>query len=124
MTAPIYRGYSSVGLESGVDTSVNDIDIVKQDLLNEFNTRLGERVMRPGFGSIVHDLLFDLADPRTEALVFADADRIFRNDPRVEATDISVDVSIDTHEITVTATLRLVEFDMNDIFSVTFSETD
>ena len=124
MTAPIYRGYSSVGLESGVDTSVNDIDIVKQDLLNEFNTRLGERVMRPDFGSIVHDLLFDLADPRTEALVFADADRIFRNDPRVEAQDISVDVSIDTHEITVTATLRLVEFDMNDIFSVTFSETD
>lgn len=124
MTAPIYRGYSSVGLESGVNTSLYDIAIVKQDLLNQFNTRLGERVMRPDFGSIVHDLLFDLADPRTEAMVYADADRIFRSDPRVEARDIQVDVSTDTHEITVTATLFMVEYDMNDIFSVTFSETD
>lgn len=123
MVAPIYRGYSSVSLKSGVDTSLYDIEIVKQDLLNEFETRLGERRMRPQFGSIVHDLLFDLSDPRTEAMVYADADRIFRNEPRVETQEIQVDVSTDTHEITITATLLFVEFDMNDNFSVTFSET-
>lgn len=123
MAAPIYRGYSSVQLKGGVDTSLTDIEIVKQDLLNEFQTRLGERVMRPGFGSIVHDLLFDLSDPRTEALVYSDADRIFRNDPRVETREINVSVDIDTHTITVEATLLFVEFDMNDNFAVTFSET-
>ena len=123
MAAPRYRGYSSVQLKGGVNTSLTDIEIVKQDLLNEFNTRLGERVGRPGFGSIVHDLLFDLADPRTEALVYSDADRIFRNDPRVETREINVTVDIDAHTITVEATLLMVEFDMNDNFSVTFNET-
>ena len=123
MAAPIYRGYSSVDLKSGVDTSVYDVDTVKQGLLNEFNTRLGERVGRPGFGSIVHELLFDLSDPRTEALVYSDADRIFRNDPRVETREINVTVDVDTHTITVEATLLFVEFDMNDHFSVTFNET-
>ena len=123
MAAPLYRGYSSVDLKSGVNTSVYDVDCVKQDLRNEFNTRLGERRMRPGVGSIVHDLLFDVADPRTETLVYADAERIFRNDPRVEPVDISISVDIDRHEVTLTATLRYVEFDMNDIFSFTFGET-
>lgn len=123
MAAPRYRGYSSVQLKGGVNTSLTDIEIVKQDLLNEFNTRLGERVGRPGFGSIVHDLLFDLADPRTEALVYSDADRIFRNDPRVETREINVSVDIDAHTITVDAILFLIEFDMNDNFSVTFNET-
>lgn len=123
MAAPRYRGYSSVQLKGGVNTSLTDIEIVKQDLLNEFNTRLGERVGRPGFGSIVHDLLFDLTDPRTEALVYSDADRIFRNDPRVEAREINVSVDIDSYTITVDAVLLMVEFDMNDNFSVTFNET-
>ncbi len=123
MTSPLYRGYSSVDLKSGVNTSVYDVDAVKQALRNEFNTRLGERRMRPFFGSIVHDLLFDLMDPRTETMVYADAERIFRNDPLVEPVEIRVDVDIDRHEIVVTATLNFVEFDMNDIFSVTFGET-
>lgn len=105
---------------TGVNTRVFDLDNVKRDLQNEFDTRLGDRVMRPGFGSIVHDLLFDLSDPRTESLVYADAERIFRNDPRVRPVEIKVDVDAEGHQITITATLNFVEFDMNDNFSVTF----
>ena len=36
-----------------------DIELAKQDLLNEIYTRKGERVMEPEFGSIVWELLFD-----------------------------------------------------------------
>jgi len=120
MAAPLYRGYSSVDLKTGVNTRVFDLNIVKRDLQNEFDTRLGDRVMRPGFGSVVHDLLFDLSDPRTESLVYADAERIFRNDPRVRPVEIKVDVDVGGHQITITATLNFVEFDMNDNFSVAF----
>lgn len=56
-------------------------------------------------------------------MVYADAERIFRNDPRVEPVEIRIDVDIDSHTIVVTSTLNFVEFDMNDIFSVTFNET-
>lgn len=119
MAAPLYRGFSSVA-NQGIDTRLYDVDLVKQDLLNHFNTRIGDRVARPSFGSIIHDLLFDLMDPRTESLVVADANRIFSEDPRVIALDVNVEVSPDQGEITLEATLQMVEFDMNTNFTAVF----
>lgn len=121
MPRALYRGFSTVAKE-GLNTKLFDVDLVKQDLLNEFNTRIGERAGRPQFGSIIHDLLFDLGDPRTESLVEADIIRIINNDPRVEPLEVTVNVTLDTHEINATITVQLVEFDMNDSFSVTFGE--
>ena len=97
-TTALYRGYSSVA-NTGIDTKINDIELVKQDLLNHFQTRIGERVGRPTFGSIIHDLIFDIGDSRTEALVLQDAERIISSDPRVEQLQMEIRVSLDTHEI-------------------------
>lgn len=119
MVQPLYRGFSTVA-NTGIDTRLFDIELVKQDLLNHFNTRLGERVARPNFGSIIHDLLFDLMDERTESLVVADAQRIFSEDPRVVPLDVSVDINPDRHQITLDAVLRIVEFDMNANFEAVF----
>lgn len=122
MAAPLYRGYSSVA-NSQIDTDLFDLELVKQDLLNHFQTRIGERVGRPRFGSIIHDLLFDPGDPRTEALVLQDAERIIGMDPRVEPLEILVNVSLDTQEIELQIRLKAVEFDIDDWFNVTFSES-
>lgn len=119
MVQPLYRGFSTVA-NDGLDTRLFDIELVKQDLLNHFNTRLGERVARPNFGSIIHDLLFDLMDDRTEGLVIADAQRIFSEDPRVVPLDVSVDIRPDQHKITLQATLRVVEFDMTTNLQAVF----
>ena len=119
MAAPLYRGFSSVA-NQGIDTRLFDVELVKQDLLNNFSTRLGERVGRPGFGSIIHDLLFDLADDRTEGLVVSDAQRIFADDPRVVPREIKVDVQPDRNQIRIQATLQMVEFDMNINFQAVF----
>lgn len=121
MVDALYRGFST-SAKPGINTKVFDDELVRQDLLNQFNTRLGERVGRPDFGSIIHDLLFDLSDPRTESLVQADVERIITQDPRVEPLEIDVETDLDAHNITVTITLRLIEFNMEDIFSVTFRE--
>ena len=132
MAAPLYRGFSSVA-NDGVDTRLFDvrlvtqdllnhfnIDLVKQDLLNHFGTRIGERVARPSFGSIIHDLLFDLFDSRTEGLVIADAQRIFSEDPRVVPLEVNVEVDPEKHQIRLVATLQMVEFDMNTNFHAIF----
>jgi phage baseplate assembly protein W len=119
MAAPLYRGFSSVA-NQGIDTRLYDVELVKQDLLNHFSTRLGERVGRPGFGSIIHDLFFDLSDDRTEGLVISDAQRIFADDPRVVPREINVDVLTDEHQIRIQATLQMVEFDMNFNFQASF----
>jgi len=121
MVAAIYRGFSTIGLK-GLDSRKFNIDLVRDDLLNQFNTRLGERVGRPGFGSIIHDLLFDLSDPRTEGLVIADAQRIMNEDPRLKTREITVDLDFDAHTLTLNITALLVEFDMNIQFAVTFEE--
>ena len=50
-----YKGFSTV---AGVKSNqLYDLDIIKQDLINHFYTRKGERVMNPDFGSIIWDLL-------------------------------------------------------------------
>ena len=82
--------------------------------------RIGERVARPSFGSIIHDLLFDLFDARTEGLVIADAQRIFGDDPRVVPLEVDVEVRPDQHQIRLTATLQMVEFDMETNFQAVF----
>lgn len=118
MTNPLYRGYSSVA--SGIDTAIFDIELVKRDILNHFNTRMGERVGRPTFGSIIWDLLFNLSDYRTEALVIRDAERILGSDPRVKVLNIKPLISLETHVIMLDITVRYVEIDMVDNFTVTF----
>lgn len=95
---------------------------MKQDLLNQFNTRLDERLGRPRFGSVIWDLLFDLSDPRTEALIVSDAERIIASDPRVELLQLVPSIDLDAHRISLEIKLRFIEFNMDDNFSVVFRE--
>lgn len=121
MVAPLYRGFSTVA-NQGVQTKLENVALVKQDLLNQFNTRLDERVGRPRYGRVIWDLLFDLSDPRTEALIVADAERIVASDPRVELLQLIPSIDIDAHRISLDIKLRFVEFNMDDNFSVVFRE--
>ena len=119
MVAPLYRGFSTKA-RTGIDTRVFDIELVKADLKNKFDTRLGERVARPDEGSIIHDLLFEPIDSRTEALVTADAQRIINEDPRVDLIELVVDFTPEANTIQIVMTLQFIEFDMNDSFTITF----
>lgn len=85
----IYKGFSTVSDTFG-NFSLYDIDLIKQDLLNQFNIRKGERVMLPEFGTIVWGALFE---PLTDELKFTlakDIERIINSEPRVKAEKISV----------------------------------
>lgn len=70
--------------------TLTDLDLVKQDLLNHFLTRKGERVMRPNFGSIIHDILMEPFDNLTKQDIEDECKEIVDNDPRVDllATNI------------------------------------
>ena len=73
--ATIFRGFSTVD-NIRAPYSLYDDDLVKRDLLNEFQTRKGERLMRPDFGSIIHDLLMEPEDTFTETEIEDDIRRI------------------------------------------------
>lgn len=100
-----FKGYSTVDKAWG-NFKLYDIDLAKRDLLNEFYTRKGERLMSPQFGSIVWDLLFDpLTDEIIDA-IRADCLRIVTKDPRLELLDI--DIVDNEHTIIVSIILRYV----------------
>jgi phage baseplate assembly protein W len=88
-TTPIYVGFTTFQ-RLAPPYSITDIDCVKQDLLNEFQTKVGERVMLPEYGSIIHELLFDPFDDLTKQAIIDDVERIVRSDPRVELENTNV----------------------------------
>ena len=89
---------------------LSDSALVKRDLLNEFYTRKGERVMRPNFGSIVWDLLMDPSTSDLEEAVRTDINRIASRDPRITVRDIRVLVA----EHTIRAEVDLTYIQLND----------
>jgi len=85
-----YKGFSSVDNNSSA-TELFDFALVKQDIINHFQTRKGERVMNPEFGSSIWDLIMDPLTPNTREQFIADITRICTSDPRV--TPIQMDLT-------------------------------
>ena len=98
-----FRGYSSIGT-SFLSPTRYDLDLARQDLLNHFNTRKGERIMLPEFGSIVWDMLFEPLDDKTIRLIDEDVRRIIKNDPRWEIQSVAISESPNTLNIEVIVT--------------------
>lgn len=76
-----FRGYSSIGT-TFLNPVLYDLSLARQDLLNHFHTRKGERIMMPTFGSIVWDMLFEPLDDYTINLIDEDVRLIIKSDPR------------------------------------------
>ncbi len=90
VTSKAYRGMSTVSNETqGV--KLYDIALIKQDIVNHFHIRYGEKLENPEFGTIVWDVLYDpLTDALKEAIVKNVSD-ILKYDPRVSVQRIVVD---------------------------------
>lgn len=83
-----YKGFSTVGNNPG--SKLYDLDLVKQDIMNHFNTRKGSRVMNPTFGSIIWDLIMEPLTDQTREALKEDITRIVNFDPRVTPTQIAL----------------------------------
>lgn len=81
--ATLFKGFSTIDKVRAPYT-LTDADLVKRDLLNHFYTRIGERIMRPTFGSVIWDYLMEPEDPETQEIIRDDIERIVASDPRVE----------------------------------------
>lgn len=84
-----YKGFSSLD-DNKTSVKLYDFDLIKQDILNQFNTRKGERVMNPEFGTIIWDLLFEPLTPVVKQQISDDLNRILNSDPRATPTQINI----------------------------------
>lgn len=83
-----YRGFSSVGKKVG--TRLYDVELVKQDLLNHFNTNKNERVRDANYGSLIPDLLFELKTQDVREQIVQEVLRILGTDERVALQNYKV----------------------------------
>ena len=85
----IYKGYSSVNKDFS-STETTDTALVRADLLNHFNTRVGERLMQPDFGCLAWNFLFDPFTDESKYAVIENLQEIVKSDRRVVLRGIDV----------------------------------
>lgn len=85
----LYKGFSTVDpLNSSA--KLYDFELIKQNILNHFNTRKGERVMNPEFGTIIWDLIMEPLTEQIKDLLTLDIKTICSFDPRVQPSEIKI----------------------------------
>jgi phage baseplate assembly protein W len=84
-----YRGISTVA--NTKNFNLYDIPLIKQDIINHFHIRQGEKLENPSFGTIIWDVLFEpLTDNLKEAIIY-NVTEIINYDPRVRVDSVMVD---------------------------------
>lgn len=113
-----YIGYSSVASDATNNVRLYDFDLIKQDLLNQFNTRLGERVMNPTFGTIIWSLIYEPFTDDIKQAIANDINRICNNDPRV--VPIQLDTTEQEYGILLEITLQYIGTNQTTSMSLSF----
>ena len=85
-----FVGFSTQQSKIVKNIKLYDLNLIIQDLQNQFNTRRGERIRRPTYGSIIWDMVFEPLNEGNKQLIVNDCSRIVNSDPRVTLRDISV----------------------------------
>jgi phage baseplate assembly protein W len=113
-------GYTTT-LNDFTSTTLTNLDLAKQDLINHFHIRKGEKWTNPDFGSDLPFYVFQPLDESTIDLINTEVLTIVSNDPRFELNSSKVNVQSDAQAITIivqliylpttTATELQVKFD-------------
>jgi phage baseplate assembly protein W len=114
-----YKGISTVNNDSN-SFNLYDIALIKQDIINHFHIRVGEKLENPSFGTIIWDVLFE---PMTDALRDAIANnvtQVINYDPRVQVEQVTVD----TYEsgILIECTLTYLPYNISESMRLKFDE--
>ena len=83
-----YKGFSTVANVQGF--ALYDLELIKQDLLNNFHVRLGERLEQPEFGTIIWDILFEPLTEELRTVIIKNVEAVVNYDPRIRAEQIIV----------------------------------
>lgn len=121
-----YIGFSTVDKLAPPYTMI-DIELVKRDLLNEFNTRRGERVMLPEYGTKIFEILFNPQDEITRSDIRDDVEKVISREPRVKLsnielieTDFAIEIQVELFFLpSETGDTLLIKFNKEDSGDIT-----
>ena len=114
----VSRGFKDISMSFEVNPITDDIIGVKNDtaiarsIRNLVLTTPGERFFNEDLGSGVSEVLFDVLDDISGAVIRDEIEQtIIRFEPRVKLTDVKVKPDYDNNEFNVTVTYDIVGID-------------
>lgn len=114
-----YRGFSTLGSDFATPT-VTDFLAAKTDLQNSLNVRQGERIMRPDFGCLVWDMLYEPFTAELYEDLIENITNIGNSDPRLELQQIQP--TSYEHGIQISMMLRYIPTDQVEKMLYTFNQ--
>jgi phage baseplate assembly protein W len=84
-----YKGFSTISPDA-VSFALYDLALIKQDILNHFHIRQGEKLNDPTFGTVIWDILFEPLTEELKQLVAKNVEDIINYDPRVRADQVII----------------------------------
>jgi phage baseplate assembly protein W len=118
-TSQFYRGFSTIDSTAN-DVRLYDNALIKQDILNQFQIRRGERVMMPKFGTVIWDMLYEPLTDTAKSLIQKDVTRICTSDPRVTCQQI--DIVQSEYGFLLEITLIYVNSNQSDTIKLNFNK--
>jgi phage baseplate assembly protein W len=118
-TTQMYRGFSTVNNASR-NFTLYDFELIKQDLLNSFYVRQGERLMNPTYGTIIWDLLFEPLTDNLKNLILQNVNQIINSDPRVQAGNVVI-TSYDKG-LQIEMTLTYMPYNLSEFMTIKFDQ--
>jgi phage baseplate assembly protein W len=116
----IYRGFST--LINQRKTRIADYELAKQDLINHFHIRKGEKLHNPNFGSNLWSVVFDPLTATSKQAIIDDVKAVVSYDPRINVTDVTI-VEYD-QGIQIELDLEYVNSDFTDQIKLRFDQAD
>lgn len=115
-----YRGISTVANPKGFN--LYDLQIIKQDIINHFHIRKGEKLENPSFGTIIWDLLFEPFTEDLKEVIVKDITEIVNYDPRVSVNFVTVD----TYEsgIQIDCSITYIPYSISETMRIKFDQNN
>jgi phage baseplate assembly protein W len=114
----MYRGFSTVGQSKKFRAT--DAALIKQDLINHFNIRKGEKLMNPNFGTVIWSLMFEPMSNDVKQALVADVNTILSYDPRVSVSNVTVNEQ--DHGLQIIVDLTYVNNNQSDLLLMNFNK--
>ena len=97
-------GYTTIN-ESYTSKSLSGLELAKQDLINHFKIRKGEKWSDPTFGCDLELYIFEPLDQSTQDDINQEVYNVINYDPRFKVDDTNVNVVQDAHSVTISVKL-------------------
>lgn len=106
----------SFNKESSDIKMVSDETDIKQSLEIYFNTKLGERIMRPEYGCVIHEHIFDKIDESIlNILSFELTQNIGQIEPRIIIEKIQIKQSnLESGELQISIEYKIISSNVRD----------